>query len=128
LCAQYEFAEGNIVELNNQAKHAVNNKMKDQYRVHLIFDYVEEDYPLPERKTLQAGDIVYQTRRSLDLEKEVRHYVVEDATPRFIVIGAQVRKCLSLSLSYAHIALTDSPSNRKAAQPPCTNTFLNTRW
>ncbi len=42
---KYLFEEGMIVELNNQAKHSVNNRMKDTWRVHLIFDYVEE-YPI----------------------------------------------------------------------------------
>lgn len=39
---KYLFSEGSIVELNNQAKHKVKNNMKDTWRVHLIFDYVDE--------------------------------------------------------------------------------------
>jgi hypothetical protein len=31
------FEEGRVVELNNQAKHAVTNGMKDTWRIHLIF-------------------------------------------------------------------------------------------
>lgn len=89
--------------MNNQAKHAVQNKMQVRYRVHLIFDYVDEDYPLPERKVLSPGDIVYQTRRSLDIEKDTRDFVVEDVTPRFIVIGAQVRWT---SLCFSHFLIT----------------------
>ncbi|CAN0426482.1 unnamed protein product, partial [Discosporangium mesarthrocarpum] len=34
------FDEGRVVELNNQAKHAVTNGWT-QHRVHLILDYVE---------------------------------------------------------------------------------------
>jgi Aspartyl/Asparaginyl beta-hydroxylase len=36
------FNEGRVVELNNSAKHAVANNMKDTWRVHLILDYVDE--------------------------------------------------------------------------------------
>lgn len=40
----YDVSEGRIIELNNQAKHAVTNNLAYN-RVHLIFDYVE-DYPI----------------------------------------------------------------------------------
>ena len=40
---KYSFEEGRIVELNNQAKHAVNNQW-DQERIHFIFDYVDDDF------------------------------------------------------------------------------------
>ena len=36
------FNEGRVVELNNSAKHAVANNMKDTWRIHLILDYVDE--------------------------------------------------------------------------------------
>lgn len=36
------FTEGRVVELNNSAKHAVANNMKDTWRIHLILDYVDE--------------------------------------------------------------------------------------
>lgn len=45
---KYFFPEGHIIEINNQAKHAVDNNL-DCYRVHLIFDYVD-DYPLSRYK------------------------------------------------------------------------------
>lgn len=52
----YLFDEGRIVELNNQAKHAVYNKMTTGYRTHLIFDYVDIDYsPVIPRVSLQPG-------------------------------------------------------------------------
>ena len=38
------FSEGYVVELNNRAKHSVSNKW-DQWRIHLIFDYVD-DFPI----------------------------------------------------------------------------------
>lgn len=47
----YDLCEGRIIELNNQAKHAVTNNLS-YHRVHLIFDYVE-DYPIT-RYTLQV--------------------------------------------------------------------------
>lgn len=56
----------------------------------MILDYVDEGYPLPAREMLESGDVVYQTRRSIDLEKEVRNYNPLEVTPRFIVIGSQV--------------------------------------
>ena len=39
------FSQGQIIELNNQSKHAVDNCW-DQYRVHLIFDYIEPSFPI----------------------------------------------------------------------------------
>ncbi len=75
--------------MNNQAKHAVYNGMTDRYRVHMIFDYVE-DFPLPPRHILNPGEAVFQTRRSIDLATDVRNFKVELATPRFVIIGAQV--------------------------------------
>ena len=64
---KYDFGEGRIVELNNQAKHAVTNNW-DQGRVHLIFDYVDESFPL-QRYIMSKGEQVYQTRRSIDLAR-----------------------------------------------------------
>lgn len=76
------FDEGRIVELNNQAKHAVNNA-SDIWRVHLIFDYVEA-HPIT-RYILQPGEKVNQTRRSIDLAREAG----SRPCPSFIIIGAQ---------------------------------------
>lgn len=78
------------MELNNQAKHAVNNNMKEQYRVHLIFDYVDDGFNLPHRCLLTSDDVVIQTRRSIDLQRDVLSYQMENSQPRFIIIGAQV--------------------------------------
>jgi len=86
----YMFNEGRIVEINNQAKHAVTNNLPFN-RVHLIFDYVE-DYPIT-RYTLQPGQVLHQTRRSIDFDGQ------EDTTPvhpAFIILGAQ--KCGTTSL------------------------------
>ena len=83
------FAEGHVIELNNQAKHAVTNN-EDFWRVHLIFDYVE-DHPLT-RLVMQPGERVFQTRRSLDLEREAG----ARKTPSFIILGAQKSGTTSL--------------------------------
>jgi hypothetical protein len=91
---QVQFAAGTIVELNNQAKHAVSNHW-DRPRVHLIFDYVEE-HPIKQRFVLKPGEQLYQTRRSIDLAVP-RTAADADASearrkaPTFVIIGAQVR-------------------------------------
>ncbi len=87
---KYEFNEGRVVELNNQAKHAVANNW-DRGRVHLIFDYVDEGFPLT-RHTLEKGEAVYQTRRSIDLAR----HEGSRPSPSFIILGAQ--KCGTTSL------------------------------
>ena len=84
------FQQGCVVELNNQAKHAVTNGMTDTWRIHLIFDYVES-HPLI-RYVLKPGEKLNQTRRSIDL---ARHEGTRQV-PSFIVIGAQ--KCGTTSL------------------------------
>ncbi|GBG26797.1 Heparan sulfate glucosamine 3-O-sulfotransferase 4 [Hondaea fermentalgiana] len=63
------FETGVAIELNNRAKHNVINNW-DQYRVHLIFDYVELDLAdeLPRLK-LQPGQTVVQTRRAIFLDE-----------------------------------------------------------
>jgi len=87
---KYVFDEGRLVELNNQAKHAVTNEW-NQHRVHFIFDYVDEGYPL-QRYSCAPGEAVFQTRRSIDL---ARHAGARPA-PSFMVIGAQ--KCGTTSM------------------------------
>ena len=88
---QYLFDEGRIVELNNQAKHSVINNMSNKHRVHLIFDYID-DHIIKQRFTLKPGEIIHQTRRSIDLEREVHTSTeIHEKSPSFIIIGAQVR-------------------------------------
>eukprot|EP00903_Cladosiphon_okamuranus_P006863 g6684.t1 len=79
------FDEGRVVELNNQAKHAVTNGWS-QDRVHLILDYVDE-YPL-DFVRLSPGAKLFQTRRSIDVEGLAKR---EGPDPAFIVLGGQ--KC-----------------------------------
>ena len=59
--------------------------------MHLIFDYVDECFPLS-RYMLDKGEQVYQTRRSIDLAREEG----SRPAPSFIIIGAQ--KCGTTSL------------------------------
>jgi len=63
------FKEGDVIELNNRAKHFVENNW-DKSRVHLIFDYVEaEDAPFVPRTVLSPGQEVFQTRRAIFLDR-----------------------------------------------------------
>ncbi|KAG5184296.1 Sulfotransferase [Tribonema minus] len=99
------FAEGEVIELNNQAKHAVRNDW-DRHRVHLILDYVE-DHPVRALQ-LPPGARLAQTRRSIDLLSAAEGAAAAAAAqggatagggatgPAFIVIGAQ--KCGTTSM------------------------------
>jgi hypothetical protein len=44
---QFHLAEGEAVEVNNMAKHAVENRGQTD-RIHLIFEYFDRDQPAPE--------------------------------------------------------------------------------
>lgn len=81
--SKYLFDEGRVVELNNQAKHAVNNNL-DRYRTHLIFDYVDE-HPIT-RIPVNPQEKIYQTRRSINLAREAGS---GKKCPTFIILGAQ---------------------------------------
>jgi hypothetical protein len=71
--------------------------MKDgKHRVHLIFDYVEEDYALPPRISLTSDDIILQTRRSIDLKRDIDNYSLENSQPKFIIVGSQKSGTTSL--------------------------------
>jgi hypothetical protein len=68
-------------------------------RIHLIFDYVDDDYGPLKRTLLKPGEVVYQTRRSIDLASEVAEHSkssVSKNAPAFIIIGAQ--KCGTTSM------------------------------
>lgn len=83
---------GYIVEINNQSWHAVSNCDSD-YRVHLILDYVDEDSELPrQRLTLDEGELLRQTRRSVDRAVDVG----KRPTPAFLILGAQKAGTTSL--------------------------------
>ncbi|RLN06617.1 hypothetical protein BBJ28_00002816 [Nothophytophthora sp. Chile5] len=95
---RYEFQQGNLYELNNISRHRVKNNW-DQHRVHMIFDYVDEGFPLS-RMELKKDMVVHQTRRSLDLSTAYGTRV----PPSFMVIGAQKAGTTSL---YDYIAQHD---------------------
>ena len=86
---------GHVFEMNNQAKHAVSNCSSD-YRVHLILDYIGSgDSPresMPARMNLAPGEVLVQTRRSIDRWKERG----SRPTPSFVIIGAQKAGTTSL--------------------------------
>lgn len=91
---RHKFPIGQIVELNNQAKHAVHNEMTSN-RIHLIFDYVELEYLETHslrRTALKPTDKIVQTRRSIDLQSDFG----TRKTPSFIIIGVQ--KCGTTSI------------------------------
>lgn len=112
---RYEFQQGTLYELNNISKHRVKNNW-DQRRVHLIFDYVEPDFPLA-RMDLQPGTVVHQSRRTLDLSTSYG----SRASPTFMVIGAQKAGTTSL---YDYIVQHDLvlPSRRKETH------YFDWRW
>lgn len=113
--ARYEFKQGNLYELNNISKHRVKNNW-DQHRVHMIFDYVEDGYPL-ERMQLTPDMVLHQTRRTLDLSTDFGSRV----PPSFMVIGAQKAGTTSL---YDYIAQHDLvvPAKRKETH------YFDWRW
>jgi hypothetical protein len=101
--------EGRIIELNNQAKHAVKNRM-DRYRTHLIFDYLDDieetDTPssssgssmrhVPIRHTVPCGAILRQTRRSIDLVGK-RRFISSSYGPTPTLINATHSQIFSLT-------------------------------
>ncbi|KAF1775758.1 Isopenicillin N synthase-like [Phytophthora cactorum] len=107
---RYEFKQGNLYELNNISRHRVKNNW-DQHRVHLIFDYVDEGFPI-NGMDLKQGTTVWQTRRS-DYGKRV--------PPSFVVIGAQKAGTTSL---YDYILQHDLvwPAKRKETH------YFDWRW
>lgn len=112
---RYEFKQGHLYELNNASKHQVHNGW-DQHRVHLIFDYVEPEYPLT-HMTLTPDMVLHQTRRTLDLATDYG----KRPAPSFMVIGVQKAGTTSL---YDYIAQHDLvvPSKRKETH------YFDWRW
>ena len=75
---------GHVFEMNNQAKHAVSN-CQDEYRVHLILDYVDASFVIKERIKLSPAETLLQTRRTIDRAKDKG----KRPTPSYMIIGAQ---------------------------------------
>ena len=109
---------GHVFEMNNQAKHAVSNCSND-YRVHLILDYVDRDYQssLPPRINLEPGEILVQTRRSIDRIKDHG----SRPTPSFMILGAQKAGTTSL---YEYIVQHPLVVRAKRRESHC----LDWRW
>jgi hypothetical protein len=83
---------GHVLEINNQAWHAVSNCDSD-HRVHLILDYVEAGTSVPrQRIALAPGEALRQTRRSVDRALEAGRR----PTPSFLILGAQKAGTTSL--------------------------------
>ena len=82
---------GHVFEINNQAKHAVSNT-DDDYRVHLILDYVDADFDMRPPIQLQPGERILQTRRSIDRLADRG----QRPTPSFLILGAQKAGTTSL--------------------------------
>ena len=81
---------GHVFEINNQCYHAVSN-CDTNHRVHMILDYTDNT-SFHARTLLQPGQVLLQTRRSIDLlcSKGKR------PTPSFIILGAQKAGTTSL--------------------------------
>jgi hypothetical protein len=76
---------GHVFEMNNQGKHAVSNCHASKYRVHLILDYVDPSFKIKTRMKLNPGELLLQTRRSID---RVLDYG-KRPTPSYLILGAQ---------------------------------------
>lgn len=113
--ARHAFQQGHLYELNNASKHKVHNHWTKD-RVHLIFDYVEEDYPLS-HLTLSSDMVLHQTRRTLDLSTDYG----SRALPSFMVIGAQKAGTTSL---YDYITQHDLAVSAKRKETH----YFDWRW
>ena len=85
LMQRYRLEVGGVYELNNQSKHYVSNWGATE-RVHLIFDYVDDDESLPPVEVCERGEVLLQTRRSID---RPRHAGSRQPGPSFVILGAQ---------------------------------------
>ncbi|KAJ1458582.1 P-loop containing nucleoside triphosphate hydrolase protein [Pelagophyceae sp. CCMP2097] len=120
---RFQLDAGRVVELNNQARHFVTN-FWDDYRVHLIFDYVDDAAPaallpplLPD-VTLPVGAEVLQTRRSIGLGSERGNGAL---APHFLIIGAQKAGTTSMYEYVAQHPLVVRGRRRESH-------FLDWRW
>jgi len=100
LLERIDCTPGHVFEMNNQCRHAVSN-CSDDFRVHLILDYVDAAVApsttltttttIP-RIQLEAGERLLQTRRSVDRLKARG----TRPTPSFLILGAQKAGTTSL--------------------------------
>ncbi|KAF1332322.1 Glucosamine 3-sulfotransferase 1, partial [Globisporangium splendens] len=112
---RHEFKQGNLYELNNASKHCVHNHWTHP-RVHMIFDYVEDAYPLS-HMTLTSDMVLHQTRRTLDLSTDYG----SRSPPSFMVIGAQKAGTTSL---YDYITQHDLAVSAKRKETH----YFDWRW
>jgi len=82
--ARIDCRPGHVFEINNQCRHAVSNCDQD-YRVHLILDYVDRDFLQKPKIRLEPAEVLWQTRRSIDRMKDAG----KRPTPSFLILGAQ---------------------------------------
>jgi hypothetical protein len=84
---------GHVFEMNNQAKHTVSNcSTNSNNRVHLILDYVDEHFHIKNRIQLSPGEVMHQSRRSIDRAIDVGTNVI----PYYMILGAQKSGTTSL--------------------------------
>ncbi len=84
---------GHVFEMNNQAKHTVSNcSTYNHNRVHLILDYVDHDFHIKNRIQLNPGEVMHQSRRSIDRAIDVGMNVI----PYYMILGAQKSGTTSL--------------------------------
>lgn len=84
---------GHVFEMNNQAKHTVSNCSTCNYnRIHLILDYVDNDFHIKNRIQLSPGEVMHQSRRSIDRAIDVGTNVI----PYYMILGAQKSGTTSL--------------------------------
>ena len=108
--------EGRIFEMNNQAKHAVSNCW-DKHRVHLILDYVDDPAVVKERRALDAGEELLQTRRSIDVASDYGSTRI----PSYLIIGAQKSGTTTL-FEYINQHPLSAPGKRRETH------FFDWRW
>ncbi|KAJ8598505.1 hypothetical protein CTAYLR_001374 [Chrysophaeum taylorii] len=115
---RFSFPKGVAIELNNQAKHYVANLHGDEYRTHLIFDYVEEDTEPPPILEVAAGEKLAQTRRTIALTSERGSGPL---APHWLIIGAQKAGTTSM-YEYLHKHPLVIRGKRRESH------FLDWRW
>lgn len=62
---RYAFNQGDIIELNNAAKHSVDNRSEID-RIHLIFDFIQQEFP-KDAIILEPGQRCRQIRGRIEL-------------------------------------------------------------
>ncbi|KAF0693801.1 Aste57867_15300 [Aphanomyces stellatus] len=90
---RYAFNAGTVVELNNAAKHSVYNGA-DKWRVHLIFDVLEDKAPTPTVTTLAAGQLCRQVRGRVELVSAEEQTRTDEASRKGMELLGALKKRL----------------------------------